>query len=50
MTEREYVARFRQTGIRDPEDARKRMINFVRALARADARRDAAQVRTNTNE
>ena len=42
MAEREYVARFRQSESRDPGEAKKRVINFVRALARADARQDAA--------
>ena len=50
MAEREYVARFRQTESRDPEEAKKRVINFVRALARADARQDAGQERMETGD
>ncbi|MCZ7932189.1 hypothetical protein O9X90_07680 [Agrobacterium leguminum] len=45
MTQKEYVASFCQPENYDPEEAKKKMINFVRALARADARRDAVEVR-----
>lgn len=45
MTETEYVASFRQPENYDPEEAKKKMINFVRALARADARRDASETK-----
>jgi hypothetical protein len=43
MTEREYLASFRQPENFEPEEAKTKMINFIRALARADARQDAVE-------
>lgn len=45
MTQKEYVVRFLRPESCDPETARKSMINFITALAKADARRDAAETR-----
>lgn len=45
MTQKEYVVRLLQSESCDPEIARKSMTNFITALAKADARRDAAETR-----
>ncbi len=45
MTENKYCASFLQSESCDLEEAKKRVINFIKALARADAKRDAVEAR-----